>query len=43
VEWKALSWMSIGIYYEFSQDTSSGGVANSFSRDRGGVDIAILF
>ena len=43
VEWKALSWMSIGIYYEFSRDTSSGGVANGFSRDRGGVEIAILF
>jgi len=43
VEWKALSWMSIGIYYEFSQDLSQGGQANSFSRDRGGLDIAILF
>lgn len=43
VEWKALSWMSIGLYYQYSRDTSQGGGANSFSRDTGGVDIAILF
>lgn len=43
IDWKALSWMSIGIYYEYSQDASKGGVANGFTRDRGGVDIAILF
>jgi hypothetical protein len=44
IEWRALSWMSVGIFYEFSQDLSSGtGGTNSFSRDRGGVNIGILF
>jgi outer membrane protein assembly factor BamA len=43
VDWNVLSWMSIGIYYEYSKDASQGGVANSFARDTGGVDIAILF
>ena len=43
VGWRALSWLSIGIYYEYDQDLSSGGVANSFTRDSGGVDVAILF
>jgi hypothetical protein len=43
LEWKALTWLSVGIFYEYSQDMSEGGVANSFSRDRGGVDMAILF
>jgi hypothetical protein len=43
VEWKALSWLSVGIFYEYSQDLSQGGTANSFTRDRGGVDMAILF
>lgn len=43
VEWKALSWLSVGIFYEYSRDISTGGDANSFARDRGGVDLAILF
>jgi len=43
VEWKALSWLSVGIFYEYSQDLSQGGTADSFSRDRGGIDIAIQF
>jgi len=43
VEWKALSWLSVGIFYEYSQDVSQGGQANSFTRDRGGVDVAFLF
>jgi hypothetical protein len=43
LEWKALSWLSVGIFYEYSQDLSQGGTANSFTRDRGGVDMAILF
>jgi hypothetical protein len=43
VEWKALSWLSVGIFYEYSEDISQGGVAANFARDRGGVDIAILF
>jgi len=43
VEWKALSWLGVGIFYEYSEDDSTGGQASTFSRDRGGVDIAILF
>ena len=43
VAWRALSWLSIGIYYEYDQDLTSGGVANNFVRDSGGVDAAILF
>lgn len=43
VEWKALSWLSVGVFYEYDQDLSSGDSGNSFTRDRGGVDIAILF
>jgi hypothetical protein len=43
VEWKALSWLSVGIFYEYSQDLSQGGTANSFSRDRAGIDMAIEF
>jgi hypothetical protein len=43
VEWKALSWLSVGIFYEYSEDISQGGQAANFARDRGGVDIAILF
>jgi hypothetical protein len=43
VEWKALSWLSVGIFYEYSQDLSQGGTADSFARDRGGVDMAVQF
>lgn len=43
VQWQALSWLSIGIFYEYSQNFSSGLGADSFSRDRGGVEMAILF
>jgi len=43
VAWKALSWLSIGFYYEYDEDLTSGGVASSFNRDSGGVDVAILF
>lgn len=43
VQWRALSWLSVGIFYEYSQDLSSGGGARSFTRDRGGIQIAILF
>jgi hypothetical protein len=43
VEWNALSWLSVGIFYEYDQDLSSGSETNSFTRDRGGVDFAILF
>jgi hypothetical protein len=43
VEWKALSWLGVGIFYEYSEDASQGGQANSFARDRAGVDLAIIF
>jgi hypothetical protein len=44
VEWKALSWLGVGIFYEYSQDVSQGaGGDSNFTRDRGGVDITILF
>jgi len=44
VAWKALSWMSVGIFYEYDQDLSSGDVqANSFTQNQGGLDLAILF
>jgi len=43
VEWKALDWLSVGIFYQYSQDLSNGGDANSFTRDQAGVDLAILF
>jgi hypothetical protein len=43
VQWSATSWLSIGIFYEYSQNLSSGQGADSFQRDRGGIDFAILF
>jgi hypothetical protein len=43
VEWNALTWLSVGIFYEYDQDLSKGGQANSFTRDSGGLDLAILF
>jgi hypothetical protein len=43
LDWKALNWLSVGFFYEYDQDLSQGGVANSFTRDLGGIDVAILF
>jgi hypothetical protein len=43
VQWSATSWLSVGIFYEYSQNLSHGGGADPFQRDRGGVDFAILF
>ena len=43
IEWAVYSWLSIGIFYEYDKDLSSGETANGFTRDRGGVDFAILF
>jgi len=43
LQWSATSWLSIGIFYDYSQNLSSGQGADSFQRDRGGIDFAILF
>ena len=43
VQWNATSWLSVGIFYEYSQNLSHGQGADPFQRDRGGVDFAILF
>ena len=43
VQWMATSWLSVGIFYEYSQNLSHGQGADGFIRDRGGVDFAILF
>ena len=42
VQWSVTSWLSIGVFYEYSQNFSSGLEADSFQRDRGGVDFAFL-
>ncbi|MGA3169621.1 MAG: hypothetical protein ABSE62_01280 [Chthoniobacteraceae bacterium] len=43
VQWKALSWLSVGIFYEYDQDLSGDQDADTFTRDMGGVDMAIIF
>ena len=43
IQWQALKWLSVGIFYQFSEDISHGATSDSFTWDRGGVDIAILF
>ena len=43
IQWAALSWLSIGLFYEYSQNLSSGEGADAFSRDRAGLEMAILF
>ena len=36
VQWRALAWMSVGIFYEYDQDLSSGEQNDNFTQDRGG-------
>lgn len=44
VSWRALTWLSIGVFYQYSQDFSHGGIGvNNFRRDAGGVDFAFNF
>jgi hypothetical protein len=43
IQWKALSWLSVGIFYDYSQNVSQGQGADSFMRDRGGVEFALIF
>ena len=43
IAWRALSWLSVGIFYDYSQNFSHGQEAAPFARDRGGIDFAIVF
>ena len=36
-------WLSVGIFYEFSENASTGSGARGFNRDRGGIQFAITF
>ena len=44
VQWQALTWLSVNVFYQYSQDFSHGGIGvNSFRRDAGGIDFAFNF
>lgn len=43
LQWHVLRWLSIGIFYEYSQNISSGQGARSFTRDRAGIQASVAF
>jgi hypothetical protein len=43
IQWAALSWLTVGLFYEYSQNLSTGEGSDPFSRDRAGLEMAILF
>ncbi len=43
IQWHSLAWLSVGIFYEYSQNFSSGTGNRSFQRDRIGTQVNLLF
>jgi len=43
VEWRPLAFLGVGLFYEYSQNISTGAGDRNFRRDRGGLQLSILF
>ena len=43
LQWSLLSWLNLGIFYEYSENISTGEGARGFARDRLGIQTAIAY